>query len=48
MVVSLFCSVNPKNGKASSLISQDIYEIVRDNAEILDSAIIYNRDFSYN
>lgn len=40
--------VNPKNGRAASMISQEIYEIVRDNAEALDSAIIYNRDFSYN
>jgi len=43
-----FYSVNPKNGKAASMISKETYEIVRDNAETLDSAIIYNRDFSYN
>lgn len=30
------------------MISQEIYEIVMANAEKLDSAIIYNRDFSYN
>ena len=30
------------------MISKEIYEIVRDNAEALDSAIIYNRDFNYN
>ena len=43
-----FYLVNPKNGKAASMISKETYEIVRDNAETLDSAIIYNRDFSYN
>jgi hypothetical protein len=30
------------------MISQETFEIVRDNAEALDSAIIYNRDFSFN
>ena len=30
------------------MISNDTYEIVRDNAELLDSTIIYNRDFNYN
>ena len=48
MVVSLFCSVNPKNGRAASMISREIYEVVHDNADTLDSAIIYNRDFSYS
>jgi ribonucleoside-diphosphate reductase subunit M1 len=40
--------VNPKNGRPASMISQETYEIVRDNAELLDSTIIYNRDFNYN
>jgi len=40
--------VNPKNGRASGMISEETYQVVRDNAETLDSAIIYNRDFSYN
>jgi ribonucleoside-diphosphate reductase subunit M1 len=30
------------------MISKETYEVVRDNAETLDSAIIYNRDFNYN
>jgi len=30
------------------MISKETYEIVRDNAEVLDSTIIYNRDFNYN
>ena len=45
----LMCfEVNPKNGCAAAMISKETYEIVRDNAEALDSAIIYNRDFNYN
>jgi ribonucleoside-diphosphate reductase subunit M1 len=30
------------------MISQSTYEVVRANAELLDSAIVYNRDFDYN
>jgi len=30
------------------MISEEIYEVVCQNAELLDSAIIYNRDFNYN
>ncbi len=30
------------------MISKETYEVVKANAEILDSAIIYNRDFHYN
>ncbi len=40
--------MNPKNGRAAGMISKEIYEIVMANAETLDSAIIYNRDFNYN
>jgi hypothetical protein len=40
--------VNPKNGRPATMISQETYETVRDNAELLDSTIIYNRDFNYN
>ena len=42
-----FLLVNPKNGKAAGMISKETYEIVKDNAATLDSAIIYDRDFHY-
>ena len=48
MVFHVSFIVNPKNGRPAAMISKEIYEIVRDNAEALDSAIIYNRDFNYN
>ncbi|EIW81208.1 ribonucleotide reductase alpha subunit [Coniophora puteana RWD-64-598 SS2] len=44
----LYEYVNPKNGKLASMVSKETYDIVQANAELLDSAIIYNRDFSYN
>lgn len=40
--------VNPKNGKPASMISEETYKVVKENATLLDSAIIYDRDFNYN
>jgi ribonucleoside-diphosphate reductase subunit M1 len=40
--------VNPKNSKAAGMISKETYDIVQANAAVLDSAIIYDRDFHYN
>jgi ribonucleoside-diphosphate reductase subunit M1 len=40
--------VNPKNGRSASLISEETYKVVKENATTLDSAIIYDRDFNYN
>lgn len=45
---SVLPAVNPKNGRPASMISKDTYEVVQANAERLDSAVIYSRDFSYN
>ena len=41
-------TVNPKNGKPAGMISKETYNVVMANAEQLDSAIIYDRDFNYN
>jgi hypothetical protein len=30
------------------MISKETYEAIMDNREVLDSAIIYDRDFAYN
>lgn len=40
--------VNPKNNKPAGMISKETYDIVCANADTLDSAVIYNRDFNYN
>ena len=39
--------VNPKNGKPAGMISEQMYQTVREHAELLDSAIVYERDFHY-
>jgi hypothetical protein len=41
-------SVNPKNNKPSGIIAKETYDIIMANADMLDSAIIYERDFQYN
>lgn len=48
VVHDLHAWVNPKTGKHSPMIDDDVYKIVMDNKDILDSAIIYDRDFAYN
>jgi ribonucleoside-diphosphate reductase subunit M1 len=45
---NVFFKVNPKTGRSASLISKETYDVVMSNAETLDSAIIYERDFQYN
>ena len=48
VIQDLYNYVNPKNGKPAGMISKETYECVMDNAELLDSSIIYERDFHYN
>ncbi|XP_046543704.1 LOW QUALITY PROTEIN: ribonucleoside-diphosphate reductase large subunit-like [Haliotis rubra] len=40
--------VNPKTGKKSPMIADDIHEIIMKNSDKLNSAVIYDRDFNYN
>ncbi len=40
--------VDPKTRKNASLIADDVWEIIEKNAELLDSTIIYDRDFGFD
>src|SRR5277367_690851 len=40
--------IDPKTGLQASLIAEDVYDIVMNNAHTLDSSIIYDRDFGYD
>ncbi len=40
--------VNPRTNQEAPLISDEVYEVIMANAEVLDSTIIYNRDFNYD
>ncbi|GAA3939547.1 ribonucleoside-diphosphate reductase subunit alpha [Chitinophaga oryziterrae] len=44
----LFEYVDPKVGKPAPLLADDVWEIIKKNADILDSNIIYDRDFSFD
>ena len=40
--------VDPKTNENASLIADDVYRVVMDNKDVLDSSIIYDRDFRYD
>lgn len=44
----LHAYVNPKTGLHAPLIADDVMEIIEKNAALLDSTLIYDRDFSYD
>ncbi|EZA57687.1 hypothetical protein DMN91_002734 [Ooceraea biroi] len=44
----LYNAKNPITNEPTPMISEYYYNIIKDNAERLDSAIIYDRDFNYN
>ncbi|RKP11608.1 ribonucleoside-diphosphate reductase large chain, partial [Piptocephalis cylindrospora] len=48
VIEDLHTYINPKTGNAASMISKTTYDIVQANADRLNSAIIYDRDFNYN
>ncbi|MBE0391823.1 MULTISPECIES: ribonucleoside-diphosphate reductase subunit alpha [unclassified Flavobacterium] len=47
-MTEMFEYVNPRNGQYAPLIADDVYKVIQENAEFLDSHIIYNRDFNYD
>lgn len=44
----LYEYIDPRTGLKASLLADDVYQIISDNAELLDSTIIYDRDFGYD
>jgi ribonucleoside-diphosphate reductase alpha chain len=44
----LYTYVNPRTGEDASLLSDEVYKVIMDNKDRLDSTIIYNRDFGYD
>lgn len=47
-IEELYNYIDPKTNTRASLIADDVYEIVMNNAQLLDSSIIYDRDFGYD
>ena len=47
-IKDLYEYVDPKTGKKAPLISNEVFKIIQKNSELLDSTIIYDRDFRYD
>ncbi len=44
----LYEYVNPRTNKKAPLLSDEVFKVISENSERLDSTIIYNRDFGYD
>ena len=44
----LYTYVDGKTGENASLISKEVYDVIRQNASLFDSTIIYDRDYGYD
>ncbi|MCW7480557.1 ribonucleoside-diphosphate reductase subunit alpha [Leptospira kanakyensis] len=44
----LYSYIDPKTKKVMPLIAEDVWEIVKQHSELLDSSIIYDRDFGFD
>ena len=44
----LYNYIDPKTGKQAPLLADDVMEVVEQHADLLDSTIIYDRDFGYD
>ncbi|WGK65647.1 ribonucleoside-diphosphate reductase subunit alpha [Croceiramulus getboli] len=48
VMTDLYEYVNPRTGKKAPLIADDVYAVIQEHKDKLDSMIIYNRDFGYD
>ncbi|MDR9399839.1 MAG: ribonucleoside-diphosphate reductase subunit alpha [Psychroflexus sp.] len=48
VMTDLYEYVNPRTNKKSPLISDEVFKVIQENKETLDSHIIYSRDFNYD
>ena len=44
----LYTYINPRTGKKAPLLADDVYQVIMEHKDTLDSTIIYNRDFGYD
>ena len=44
----MYLYIDKSNGKKSPLLADDVWQVIEDNAEVLDSTIIYDRDFGFD
>ncbi|MCH4822266.1 ribonucleoside-diphosphate reductase subunit alpha [Gramella lutea] len=48
VMADLYEYVNPRTEEKAPLLSDEVYKVIMENKEKLDSTIIYNRDFGYD
>jgi ribonucleoside-diphosphate reductase alpha chain len=48
VVEDLHKYIDPKTGENASLIAEDVYAIIKENEDQLNSALIYSRDYHYD
>jgi len=44
----MYFYVNPRTNQKAPLLSEEVHQVIQENAEFLNSHIIYTRDFSYD
>ncbi len=47
-MLDLYQYIDPRTKLKASLIADDVYKVISENSELLDSTIIYDRDFGYD
>ncbi|PHR32507.1 MAG: ribonucleoside-diphosphate reductase subunit alpha [Fluviicola sp.] len=48
VITDMYEYIDPKTGQNASLIADDVYAVIQENKDKLDSSIIYDRDFRYD
>ncbi|MDX2359611.1 MAG: ribonucleoside-diphosphate reductase subunit alpha [Crocinitomicaceae bacterium] len=48
VMTDMYNYIDPKTGENASLVAEDVYQVMMDNKDRLDSSIIYDRDFRYD
>ena len=48
VITDMYEYIDPKTGENASLIADDVYQVIQENKDKLDSSIIYDRDFRYD
>ncbi len=47
-IKAMYNHINPKNGERANLVSDELYQVVMENAELLDKTVVDRRDFNYD
>lgn len=48
VIKALYTYVHPITGESASLIDEKVYDFIQKNVDVLNSAIVYDRDFCYD